>query len=163
MTRQEILNEALRITSVDRQATHGRPERNFETIAAFWSTYLSARFGIEIKLESYDVAALNIFQKLSRIVTSPGHADNWTDAVGYSALGGETATEVQGQQASEKVETLRKKIFGEEAPELTPKEAGREGARRFGESLKDIFKDVFKNPGPIGHTEPHPVETGRPV
>lgn len=96
MTRVEILTEALRITSTDRQATHGKPERNFETIAEFWSTYLSARLGVSVKLESYDVATLNILQKVSRIVSSPAHTDSWTDCAGYAGCGGELATASSG-------------------------------------------------------------------
>lgn len=87
MKRTDILAEASRIISVDRQATHGDPENSFGLIAAYWSSHL------DHPVNATDVAAMMALFKLARIKGNPGHVDSWTDGIGYLAIGGELATE----------------------------------------------------------------------
>lgn len=90
MTRLSILEEAIRCVTKDRNATHGDPEDNFNTIAQLWHTYmLHRRSG---NLNGVDVAVMMMLMKISRIITSPEHPDHWVDAAGYSACGGGIAT-----------------------------------------------------------------------
>ncbi len=96
MTRQEILSEALRIITKDRNTTHGEPEDNFRTIAGYWNYYLRS-IGIDFinvgrTLECHDVAAMMILMKISRLATSPEVADHWIDIAGYAGCGGGIAT-----------------------------------------------------------------------
>jgi hypothetical protein len=93
MTREATLRTALTIVTGNRNADYGPPERNLETIAKLWSTYLSARAGVEIRIEPHDVAVMNILQKVSRVVQTPEKEDTWTDIAGYAACGAEVATE----------------------------------------------------------------------
>lgn len=85
LTRPEILDEAKRIVSADRQQDYDTPENNFTRIARMWEAYLG------IPVSPHDVAALLAMVKLARIRTSPSKMDNWIDLAGYAACGGEVA------------------------------------------------------------------------
>lgn len=87
MRRTEILYQAEKTVTADRQATHGRPEDSFAMIAGFWSVYLG------VTVTSADVAILMALLKIARLHANPAHVDNWLDLAGYAACGGEIATE----------------------------------------------------------------------
>lgn len=87
MNRSEILNAAREAVTVDRDATHGDAERNFELIAAYWSAHL------DTPVSAADVAVMMTLLKLARIKSNPRHADNWIDGCGYLACGGEIAAD----------------------------------------------------------------------
>jgi hypothetical protein len=82
--RQDVLYKAIEVITGDRNMDYDEPSRNFEVIADLWSIYL----GIEI--HAHDVALLNILQKVSRMMTSPGKEDHWIDIAGYAGCGWET-------------------------------------------------------------------------
>lgn len=86
MTRAQILDTAKEYVTRDRAAEHGDAERNFETIAAYWSTHLG------VSVAAHDVAVMMTMLKLARIKSNPANEDNWTDGAGYLACGGEIAT-----------------------------------------------------------------------
>ena len=92
MHRKQILENAIECVCKDRNATHGNPEDNFATIAAYWTTYLRSQ-QVKAVITSIDVAAMMILVKLARIAISPSHPDHWIDAAGYAACGGGIATE----------------------------------------------------------------------
>ncbi len=91
VTRQSILEEAIRCVTKDRNSTHGNPEDNFARIADYWTTYLKTRGIATNFIKTEDVAALMILMKVSRLATSPEHRDHWIDIAGYAACGGEIA------------------------------------------------------------------------
>ena len=84
--RAEILATATDYVTRDRVAAHGRAEDTFARIAALWSADLG------IPLTGTDVARMMVLFKMARAKGNPAHEDNWVDAAGYSALGGEMAT-----------------------------------------------------------------------
>jgi len=84
-SREEILNQATAIVTVDRNADYGEPEQNFKQIAEMWSAYLEAR------IYPHDVAAMMVLLKVARIANTPGKEDHWVDIAGYAACGGEVA------------------------------------------------------------------------
>lgn len=84
-TRADILTAAMEAVTVDRAATHGAIENTFGDIAAIWSVRLRQTVTPE------QVAIMMIDLKTCRAWGNPGHMDNWTDAAGYSACGGELA------------------------------------------------------------------------
>ena len=88
MNRTETLDAARQAITVDRAATHGKAENTFADIAALWSVL----FGIDIT--AADVAQAMVLFKCARMKANPGHADNYTDAVGYAAIAGELAEPV---------------------------------------------------------------------
>jgi hypothetical protein len=83
--RAEILRTAEEYITKDRAATHGNMEDNFSTIAVYWSEHLG------IKVTAIDVAAMMALLKVARLKSSEGNEDNWVDACGYLACGGELA------------------------------------------------------------------------
>ena len=92
MTRSEILDAAKICVCGEREQDYGSPERNFETIAEFWETYLKKRCvnaGADLTIEAHDVAALLALLKIARICSGHAKNDNWVDLAGYAACGGE--------------------------------------------------------------------------
>ena len=88
MNRTETLDAARQAITVDRAATHGDAENTFGLIATYWSVL----FGIDIA--AAQVAQARVLLKCARMKASPGHADNYVDAVGYAAIAGELADPV---------------------------------------------------------------------
>ena len=82
--RADILDTAKEYVTKDRAADHGDMEDNFLTIAAYWNTHL----GIH-SIGPQDVAVMMTLLKLARIKQNEKHLDNWIDACGYMACGGE--------------------------------------------------------------------------
>lgn len=86
MTRAEILDKAKACVVGDREQDYGSPEKNFETIAEFWATYL------DYHVTAKDVAAMLALLKIARIASGHAKDDNWVDLAGYAACGGEIET-----------------------------------------------------------------------
>jgi len=86
-TRTGILNQAEQYVTKDRAADHGDMEDNFREIAELWTQYT------EHTLRSTDVAVMMTLLKIARLKSNPDNADNWIDACGYMACGGELATQ----------------------------------------------------------------------
>ena len=90
MTRQEILENAKKCVSGERDEQYGKPEDSFGTIAKLWTTYLNAAGGNDGgPISSRDVAAMLALMKIARIASGVYKADNWVDLAGYAACGGE--------------------------------------------------------------------------
>ena len=81
--RKTILETAKRYVCNDRNNQYGAPEDSFKAIADLWAGYL----GTEISAK--DVAAMMVLFKMARVRTGAGKSDNWIDAAGYCACGGE--------------------------------------------------------------------------
>jgi len=83
--REHTLEKAIEIVTQDRNLDYSAPENNFADISVLWSTYL------DVDVTPYDVAILNMLQKIARIKTSPQLIDHWIDISGYAACGAECA------------------------------------------------------------------------
>lgn len=79
-TQEDILVEALRLTSGDRQATYGPPDQDFRRTAAMWTALFGHAF------EPKDVALAMILLKASRQIHQRKR-DNWVDMAGYARCG----------------------------------------------------------------------------
>ncbi len=77
-----ILQQAMDVTTKDRNTDYDEPERNFQRISDLWSTYLDG-----YPIAPYDVAVMCALIKVARIMTSPGKSDHWVDLAGYAACG----------------------------------------------------------------------------
>jgi len=86
-TRSEILDTAKEYVTKDRAATHGDMESNLTTISNLWSVYL------DTNIKAHDVGVMMNLLKCARIKSNPRNPDNWQDAAGYMACGGELAAE----------------------------------------------------------------------
>lgn len=86
---EELLKEALKITSGARRQSYGKPEENFQGIADLWNAYLTHRDRCErdAELTPEDTAILMILVKVARIAESPDHRDSWVDLAGYAGCG----------------------------------------------------------------------------
>ena len=84
MGRAAVLDTAKEYVTKDRAADHGDMEDNFRTIASYWNTHLGIDF-----IEPQDVAVMMNLLKVARIRQNEKHLDNWIDACGYMACGGE--------------------------------------------------------------------------
>lgn len=84
--RSAILGAADRIINGQRAHDYGDAAESFGRLAALWT----ATLGVPITPAQVALCLLQL--KVSRLCTSPGHADSWIDAAGYIALGGEIAT-----------------------------------------------------------------------
>lgn len=86
-TRSDILDEAARLVLIDRAHEHGDARQNYEAVAGMWSAYL----GVPVSVA--DVMAMMVLLKMGRARHNPTGRDNWVDAAGYAALGGEFGTD----------------------------------------------------------------------
>lgn len=77
---EDILEEALRITNGDRQASYGPIDQDFSRTAKIWSAIKGVEFSTR------EVALFMIGLKMSR-ETHQHKRDNWTDIAGYAKCG----------------------------------------------------------------------------
>lgn len=90
--RAELLREAERLITGERNATYGSPTQNFQDTAAIWTVQLGHKLKEGEVIDPGEVAALMIGLKLARIKASPKR-DNWADIAGYSGCGFEADIE----------------------------------------------------------------------
>jgi hypothetical protein len=83
---ESILEEAHKIIYGDREQTYGKPSKNLDCIAQFWTAYLANRKNSDERLGAVDVAAMMTLLKIARLANTPDHLDSLVDAVGYLAL-----------------------------------------------------------------------------
>jgi len=88
VTRGQVLDTAKEYVTKDRAVDHGNMEDNFSTIGKYWSVHL----GVDVS--ATDVAVMMTLLKAARIKSNPSHPDNWVDACGYMACGGEIVGKV---------------------------------------------------------------------
>ena len=88
--RAKVLDIAKGYVTEDRAADHGDMEDNFIRIAALWNAHL----GLIDFIKPHDVPVLMTLLKIARIGSNPKHMDNWVDACGYMACGGELASKL---------------------------------------------------------------------
>ena len=86
--RAKVLDTAKGYVTKDRAADHGDMEDNFKRIALYWNAHL----GLIDFIKTEDVAAMMALLKIARIHSNPTHIDNWVDACGYMACGGEVVS-----------------------------------------------------------------------
>lgn len=90
---EDILIQAAKTITGERNEHYGEPEENFALIAKLWEPYLQRRVqnkeGIApyIEITSHDVAMMMCLLKVAR--TSAGkQQDNYIDLCGYAAIAG---------------------------------------------------------------------------
>ena len=96
--RAEILDTAKQYVTKDRQSTHGKPEDSFGRISEYWSAHLKR------EVTRQDVAVMMTLLKVARFDANPDNPDNWIDACGYLACGGEMATSPDAVEETEAAE-----------------------------------------------------------
>jgi len=85
------LLDAAKAATKDRGLNYGKPEANFERIAARWRVHLKNRFGVHLPIDGVSVAIMLGDMKTARLENAPSHLDSWVDLAGYAACGAEIA------------------------------------------------------------------------
>lgn len=90
VSRQEILDEALKKINGERHEEYGDAAENFDRIAGYWNAHL----GLNNFITPRDVAAMMVLLKISRLHgDGPKDVDTYVDICGYAAIGGEIASD----------------------------------------------------------------------
>lgn len=79
-----VLDTAISLVSVDRQAAYGHPLTNHERIARLFNARLHEKL-LE-PLTPADCAALMRLVKEARLIETPGHLDSLTDIAAYAEV-----------------------------------------------------------------------------
>lgn len=90
--RTDILDEAKHLISRVRNNVYGAPTQDFQRSADALNAYGYMGPGGR-KMLPHDIAVIIMSVKLSRIVWSPDHRDNWVDMAGYAGCGWECVVE----------------------------------------------------------------------
>jgi len=85
MVRKIILEQAIGLTTGDREEAHGDPSDTFGFIAKLWNAYLDEPVTPE------DVCHMMTLLKIARMRYGADNPDDYIDACGYEALAGELA------------------------------------------------------------------------
>ena len=85
MNETRILGRARAAVYGDRNRHYGNPSDNHARTATLWEAWQQVRQPGPIN--RLDVMALNILQKLSRLVHDPYHMDGWADIAGFAENG----------------------------------------------------------------------------
>lgn len=64
----------------ERGENYGSPSDNFTIAASLYEAHLG------VPISPFDVGALHILNKLSRLQNDPTHFDSWIDIAGYAAV-----------------------------------------------------------------------------
>jgi hypothetical protein len=92
--KRELVTEAAhRAVARDRNAHYGEPADDFRCTAGLWQAYLDriVQTRGELRIETWDIAAMISLVKISRLAESPTSMDHWVDIAGYAACGWECA------------------------------------------------------------------------
>ena len=90
MKKEEILAEASRIISKDRNLSHRDAFQNHAEIAEFWNIYLDKKLQPMANITAEDVALMMVLMKISRNTQGKkNNMDNFIDMCGYAAIAGE--------------------------------------------------------------------------
>ncbi len=81
LKQEDILDEAKRLTSHERNNSYGPPTQDFDRTAKIWSAIIGQ------DINSTQVALCMIGLKLSRLTWSPKKRDSWADVAGYARCG----------------------------------------------------------------------------
>lgn len=147
MTRKEILETAEKMVNGSRQEDYGSAENNFSCIASMWREYICSRNGgVYVDIDAKDVAAMLILLKVARIASGHAKSDNWIDAAGYAACGGEIESKWNGEdeaprwRMTDEPEGLTMRKVCSEMGFVSPSE-GKTLTLRFTESGVEIEED----------------------
>lgn len=92
MEKHELLDAAKAAVS-DRGLNYGKPEDNFNRIAALWMVHVENRYDVSIVFDATDVALMMALMKIARLQHQSDHKDSWVDLAGYAACGANIAVQ----------------------------------------------------------------------
>ncbi|MEO0343037.1 MAG: DUF6378 domain-containing protein [Pseudomonadota bacterium] len=92
--RVELLQEAIELTSGDRNRDYGDPYENHCTIACIFNAMTGH------SLTAADIVKVHIATKMARMRTSPGKDDNYIDLMAYAGILKECEDELRNAKAA---------------------------------------------------------------
>jgi hypothetical protein len=84
--RDDLMEEAWRLTNGDRQSSYGKAEDVFRAYGLIWTGLLAKKLAPGEVIDASDVALLMTGLKLAREANGSGKRDNVVDAHGYLSL-----------------------------------------------------------------------------
>ena len=90
--RADVLLDAAKLITGDRNASYGPPTQDFKRTADMWTALLQYKLKPDERIKPKDVAWMMIMLKASRAQHS-NKRDNYVDAAGYAGCGYECAVE----------------------------------------------------------------------
>lgn len=96
LSRGMILHEATHAVTAARNVSYGEPLDDFACTSEFWDSYIARITQVRgyPDILPHDVPVMMVLLKISRLAQTPGDADHWVDIAGYSAIGGEIASQL---------------------------------------------------------------------
>lgn len=91
LKRVEIMEQGIKLTTGDRNASYGDPGPNLQTFSSLVETYLKGLGWSGPALTSVDGSMLMVLLKVSRVAADKNHEDNYVDGSTYFAIAGECA------------------------------------------------------------------------
>lgn len=82
---EQLLLDAIKTVTEDRQDQYGSPEDSLGVIAGYWNAYLASKGHNDIRISSVDAGMMMILLKVAREANSPKR-DNLLDIAGYAAI-----------------------------------------------------------------------------
>jgi hypothetical protein len=109
--REELLREAITLTTGDRNNQYGPPTQDFKRTAALLTAF-GFRFvpyeGAEPRpIKSHQIAIVAELLKISRKAWMPHKRDSWADTAGYAGCGWECVVEEIAEEEQAKAPTVR--------------------------------------------------------
>jgi len=95
MITKECLEQAIGLSSVERQKDYGDKVENHSNIARMWSAYL------DVKIKAHDVAIMMSLLKIARTKLGAVSKDTYIDMAAYSAIAGEIKFKERKEEESE--------------------------------------------------------------
>lgn len=92
-----ILDEANKLTSEDRQKVYGHPINDFTKVTTMAQPILDSEIDPRLKHALYMIQV-----KVARLLNTPDHIDSVVDIAGYAKTYGMVLQELQKQEAMEK-------------------------------------------------------------
>lgn len=93
MTRDEILDSAKALINAERARDYGDAWDSHSRIAEGWNIIVREALEREGRITPMHVALMMDWLKTCRLLHTIHHTDSWMDKAGYTALGGEFASD----------------------------------------------------------------------
>ena len=98
--RSDVLREAERLITGDRNNQYGPPDQDFRRSAEAFNAY-GYRGPDGRPIQPHDIALLVILIKISRLMWTPDKRDSWADIAGYVGCGFECAVIEAAEKAND--------------------------------------------------------------
>lgn len=107
---ESILDEAQRLTSVDRQAIYGHPADDFDKVAQMIEPIMNSDIDRRLKHALYMVQV-----KVARLLNTPDHHDSIVDLAGYANTYDMVMQKIKKEKENETKRTIKPELRGNDS------------------------------------------------